>query len=273
MSTIPINSIAMPPHYVRGRMVDGRTVGGINGKNVADLMDVVIKAHDHLFKGKTREWKELVGKKLTWPFHTPILVAKNPKPEKVEDEKENKKILKQFKPHELIDGGHRLTVWRRLKQKEIEAKVENIPDPTDRFLEQYRTNAAHGLRLDKDARDNAIRVAHEVYKVSLTALAKETGMDRSSIIRILAEKQRKKGERAKPKKGATFTPPPASEGDMSIQGFMDRLDIIVGAFPKLAPELQKFVTEGITPSSKPKIATYVSRIREIADLFELPLKG
>ena len=75
MPTIKMNSIMMPEHYVRGK---------INGKNVSDLRDIVCNAN-----GET-DWHKLIGKKIKWPFHTPIEVAKNPEPSKGESLKGKK---------------------------------------------------------------------------------------------------------------------------------------------------------------------------------------
>lgn len=279
MDNLNIVDIKMPEHYVRGK---------INGKNVSDLMDVVVKANGHLFATeKSRDWKELVGKKVVWPFHAPILVAKNKAPvikvdaepgkEATKEEKAKakgaakkkmKEALKGFKAFELIDGGHRLTVWKRLKQKTIPAITKNFDEPSERFLEQYRTNAAHGLRIDKDGRDNAIRIAHEIYKVSINNLAKETGLDRSSIKRILAEKQRKKGprEKAGKNKSETFSPSATVITDMSVIGFIERLEILLAAFPKLASELTEVVSK-VKPDDRPRVAMLSGRLRELANIF------
>jgi hypothetical protein len=268
MPNVKIASIIMPEHYVRGK---------INGKNVSDLMDVVVKTHGHLFKdGKAPDWHELISKKLTWPFHTPIELAKNPTPtpgkalKKSEAtlEGRGKKKGRVFKPFELIDGGHRLTVWRRLKQKEIPATIKDIKDPAERFKEQYETNSSHGLRLDKDQRDNYVRVAHTVYRKSLSILAKETGLHRNSIIRILAEKQRKKTPRQK--KGE-FTTGQSLQSDMSVQGFIDRIQILTTAFPRLKDQIKAFLIENITTSGKSKLSSLVSQVRDIATTLEAPL--
>jgi hypothetical protein len=255
----------MPEHYVRGK---------INGKNVSDLMDVVVKAHGSLFKeGKPVDWHDLIGKKLSWPFHTPIEVARNMpekgKPlKKSESAVEGKKKGKVFKPFELIDGGHRLTVWRRLKQKELPAIIKDIKDPGERFKEQYETNSSHGLRLDKDQRDDYVRVAHTVYKKSLSILAKETGLHRNSIIRILAEKQRKKEPR---KKRGEFSSAQTVQSDMSVQGFLERLQILTAALPKLKNEIKKFLMENFTRSTQSKLTVIVSQVREIAVTLEAPI--
>lgn len=270
MSLIKMSSIMMPEYYVRGKL---------NSRNINDLMDIVIKTHSSLFKDSDKpDWHELVGKKLHWPFHTPIEVAKNPSPPKGEKLKgkgiktsgKGKKKATIFKAHEIIDGGHRFTVWRRLKQKEIEARVKDIPNFAQRFLEQYRTNAAHGLRLDKDARDNAVRIAHTVFKVSLTDLGKETGLDRSSIIRIIANKQRKEGPRSK-KKG-DLAAPAGSQGEMSVNGFIERVQTLHANFSRLQDGLASFLIANVTASGRSKLGAMVSTLKKLADIFEAPLK-
>ncbi len=260
MPGIKISSIAMPEHYVRGK---------INGKNVSDLMDVVVKTHGHLFKdGKATDWHELISKKLTWPFHTPIEIVKNPAPRKEKKPDKTKKKEKAFKPFELIDGGHRLTVWRRLKQKELPATIKDIKDPAERFREQYETNSSHGLRLDKDQRDNYVRVAHTIYKKSLSILAKETGLHRNSIIRILAEKQRKKGPR---QKRGEFDRVEVVASDMTVQGFLERLQTLTVVFPTMKDQITIFLTDNLTSSGRSKLVAFIAAIRLISSHLEKSL--
>ena len=60
MASIKITEIAMPEHYVRGKIIS---------KNVTDLMNVVVAANGHLFSEKDEtDWRKLIGKKIKWPF-------------------------------------------------------------------------------------------------------------------------------------------------------------------------------------------------------------
>ena len=267
MPSIKITAIGMPEHYVRGTLVDGRTVGGINGKNLNDLLDVVLKANGEIVPKKLR------GKKIVWPFHTSIILAKNTEPLKgkklkgVKAEGKGKKKGKVWRPYELIDGGHRLTLWRRLGQKEIEATVKTITDPSERYKEQFDTNSSHGFRLDKDHRDNYVRTQHNVFKRSLVALAKETGLNRSSIIRIMAEKQRKK----EPRKKGAFTKTTTHEAELSIEGFYSRLMTLVSNYDRIQKELESFLLANVTKAGRSKLGSIVAIIKRMAASFEVPL--
>lgn len=267
MPAIKIAAIGMPLHYVRGTLVDGRTVGGVNGKNLNDLLDVVLKAN-----GET-DPKKLKGKKIAWPFHTPIIVAKNPEPPKgkklkgVKKEGKGKKEGKTWRAYELIDGGHRLTLWQRLRQKDIEATVKTINDPSERYKEQFDTNSIHGFRLDKDHRDNYIRTQHNVFKRSLANLAKETGLDRSSIVRIMAEKQRKAG----PRKKGELTKSTAHEAELSVEGFYARLMMLVSNYDRLQKELEGFLLANVTKAGRSKLGSIIAIIKRMAVSFEIPL--
>lgn len=275
---VKLSAIAMPQAFTNDERLDPKLNyyirGKVNSKNVKDLMDVVVNAHGHLFKdSKKLDWKELKGKKLSWPFHTPVVLAKNPDPQKGEKLKgphaketgKGKKRGKVFKGYELLDGATRMTVWRRLGQKEIPAEIKTVTDPGQRFAIQYRTNAGHGLRLDKDSRDNAVRIFHNAYKWSLNQLAKETGMDRSSITRILADKQRKKGPREKGK--GSFVESAGHEAEMSVQGFHERLMSLLSNFPRITPTLRDFLSK-VPEQNREKLVTIARQVRDIATLYE-----
>ena len=181
MPKIKINEIQLPEHYIRG---------SVENKNVKDLLNIVLTHNNVGDIGELKKDQEIV-----WPF-PPIEIAKNlsKKPEKEKGKKKSKGEKKWF-AYEILDGVTRWTVAKKLKLKEIDATVKGIDDPKDRFVHQYTTNVGHGLRLDKDARDNAIRLLSSVYKLTGKAIAKECGLDEGSVSRILKNKQR--GENAK----------------------------------------------------------------------------
>ena len=280
MPTVKMSSIMLPQRYVREK---------INSKNLTDLLDVVKKANQkHLTKDGNfpKDMKKVV---LEWPFNAPVLLTKNAKPdslgtkeaqalkgEGVKATGKGKKKGKTFFPYEIIDGVHRYTLWRRLKQKEIEARIITVESPEDRFLEQYKTNASHGLRIDREGRDNFIRVAHKEFNVSLTKLAKESGLDRSSIVRILQTREHKKAVRqaqasTSPGKAA-FNVPSIDMSDMSVTGFLERLQMLLNAYPKLAPQIDKYLTENSTSIGKSKLGGIASRLRAIANQVEASFK-
>jgi len=279
MALIKMSEIALPEHYVREKVV---------GKNLADLMDIIVKHNDGLFQEQeSREPSKLKDKKLKWPFDSSILVAKLKEPEPAKPLKDGEKAetkkkgkAKVWKKFEIIDGMHRFTLWRRLGQKEIEANVKVIDEPGERYLEQYRTNSNHGLRIDKDGRDNAVKVAHNVYKISLGALVKETGLSRASVTRICASKQRKEGPRKKAEKkteaakkaGSTFASPDAPALGMSVTGFIERLQLLLNEFPNIADELTKHLIEIAKDNeSVKKLYSFEARLADLHQAFTMVL--
>jgi hypothetical protein len=288
---IKISEITLPEHYVRG---------ATKKSHINDLLSVVAGANG------VEEPEKLIGKKdIKWPF-PPIEIGRTGDTtykdlEKLEEEivnikdaiktekkrdtprqenlsklgleldlnKQNLKVLKGKKsfPFELIDGAHRLAVARILKLEEIDGTIKNIEPGAERFLRQYNLNAGHGLRLDKDMRDNAIRILSTVYKIPQKAIVAETGLDVSSVSRIIANKQRTNAPRkkAEPRKQKPefnekdFKQPetepeeknvkPAGNGKvtkaassnvndgMSVTGFIDRLIILYDGFIPLRLQL------------------------------------
>jgi len=266
-----INAIGMPEKFVPGAADASKNYyirEKINSKNLTDLMDLIVKSNPHLLKDPKNESK----KKLTWPFNTPVEVAKNPAPvkgkplgKKGKTEGKGKKKATVYRAFELIDGFHRFTLWRRLKQKEIPTTVKNITDPAARFLEQYVTNAGHGLRLDKDERDNYVRISHSVYKKSLSVLSKEVGLDRSSIARIIAEKQRKK----EPRKKGGFSGSNVHQAELSVLGFYERAVTLVSNFDRLQKELSEFIPLNVAKNLGPsKYGAFVATLKKIVTTFE-----
>ena len=266
MALIKISDITLPEHYVRGT---------VKSKHVSDLLDVVA-THNGV-----ATWADLIGKKtIQWPFPE-IDIGKNltPKPEKVakkKGEKVTKPKGKKWFPFELIDGAHRLAVAKRLKRKEIEAITRGIDDPGARYMHQYKTNVGHGLRLDKDARDNAIRTLAKVFNVSQKELVKETGLDVSSVSRIINARQRKEGPRAKPsRQGPTVTTIEAptestttESGSMTVEGFIDRLQGIVREFPKLQAPLLAYLISHTPKSKLTKLNEFAGLVRAIGETFD-----
>ena len=280
MALIKMSEIALPEHYVREKVV---------GKNLADLMDIIVKHNDGLFQEQeSREPSKLKDKKLKWPFDSSILVAKLKEPEPAKPLKDGEKAetkkkgkAKVWKKFEIIDGMHRFTLWRRLGQKEIEANVKVIDEPGERYLEQYRTNSNHGLRIDKDGRDNAVKVAHNVYKISLGSLVKETGLSRASVARICASKQRKEGPRKKAEKkteaakkaGSSFASPDAPALGMSVTGFVERLQLLLNEFPSLADNLSRHLSEIVEDAEGLKrLRDFENRLTSVCDCFRNALK-
>lgn len=117
----------------------------------------------------------------------PIEIASNgvKKPTKV---KKNGKT-ETIKPWELLDGQHRIKVNQLLKLPEINAIEKPIKDPGRRFLEQFKANSSHGLKLDLDERSQAIWEMVNTFKMQKREVAKQTGLHESSVGRIAARKQ------------------------------------------------------------------------------------
>lgn len=250
---IKISQIGLPAHYVRGKT---------SAANIKDLLDVVLKTN-----GETAPEK-LIGKKLNWPFHSPIIVAKNPEPKIGKSLGGDDKVkIKQWRPYEIIDGFHRLKIWQKLKQKEIEAVVkDDIVNPFDRFLMQYQTNSSHGLRLDKDARDEAIRKAYKEFKIPITKLSKAFGMHTSSIDRIIKFRQRIDRPRKKPAERkldeASNLPT-----EMNAQDFLGRLGLLCNTFPHIQNDVGK-LAHSIGPS---RLGSIVATLKRLIVALQQPL--
>lgn len=279
MSTVKISEIAMPEHYLRAK---------VKTSYINELLT------DLALINGVKDWHELIAAKekkvkVEWPF-PPIEVARNekqvlPPAEKGEKRSDVKKKIKVSKKkyflYEMIDGSHRITVARRLKMKEILTTVKNIPNHADRFLEQYKSNGGpRGLRLDKDDRDNAIRILAKEYGLSQKVLVQETGLDQASISRIIAAKQRSMGARKSSKKksdsddsGSAFTQgsgatrsSAASEATMSVNGFIERLQICCSELPKLKSGV---VAELNLVSNEKGLTLLIERVKEILDMLEV----
>jgi hypothetical protein len=291
MATVKLKDIAMPPHYLRAKIKASYV-----GELLTDLclINGVKDWHELLPKKEKTEKTDKDGKpifktitpKLDWPF-PPIEVARNeklvlPTAEKGSKPSETKKKLKVSKkkyfPYELIDGVHRQAVARRLKMKEISATVKSITNPADRFLEQYKTNAGpRGIRLDKDDRDNAIRIMSRDFNVSQKKLVELTGLDQTSISRIIAAKQRKEGPRKPPTKkeesgdSSPFSenqskPSASSEARMSVEGLLERLQICASDFPKLK---SSFITLLDQVANEKGLTLLIERVAAILDILRI----
>lgn len=269
MATVKINQIAMPPHYLREKI---KTV------YVNELLT------DLALINGVEDWHELIpakGKKIKveWPF-PPIEVARNEKQvlsptekgQKPSDVKKKLKTTKKYFPYELIDGIHRMTVARRIKMKELPATIKQITDPAERFLEQYKTNGGpRGLRLDKDDRDNAIRLMSKEFNISQKKLVEITGLDQTSISRIIAVKQRKEGPRKSSSKKdssddsviATSSEKPSAT--MTPEGFLTRLQICCSELPKLKSGI---VAELNQVANEKGLKLLIERVKEILDMLE-----
>lgn len=262
MATIKIKEIDQPPHYLREKVKASYItelcddLAAING--VKDWHE--LQPRKEKTTGITKDGKPIiktVSPKIDWPF-PPIEVARNEKqvlPPAGKDatsaatKKKLKAAKKKYFPYELIDGSHRIAVARRIGMKEIPATIKSILDPAERFLEQYKSNGGpRGLRLDKADRDNAIRILSREYQFSQKKLVEETGLDQTSISRIISGKQRREGPRkaATKKDGATTpagenkdpfttttTPTKGQQAEMTVNGFVERLQICCSEFPRL----------------------------------------
>lgn len=307
MPMLLVKEISLPDHYVRG---------AIRPSNVNDLMTVVInhnnaESAEELIKKKEISWpfdaievvrnEKAVENEKKFKAFVDALKEHNKdknKAKKIEEkdrrektikavQKELDKIkaeLKSFKlesknvfPYEIIDGGHRWTVAKRLKISDIEAKIRDIPNHGERYLEQYKLNSAHGLRLDKDQRDNAIRTLVKEFKIPQNALIKETGLTTASISRIVADKQRtglpKKKGGGRPRNNSQLgSSPPIS--DMSPEGFVDRLNQIIIEFPRLEVSLGKMLES--KPISAEKLFKFIQLLEIITKFFnnfKMPIVG
>lgn len=126
-----------------------------------------------------------------WPFD-PIEVAGNgvSKITKIKPKEGDKKgKTRTIKPWELLDGGHRVAVAVKMGLKDIPAIEKNIKDPGLRFLEQFRANSSHGLKLDVPERNQAIWELVNRFHMKVTTVADATGLHKASVSRIATKKQ------------------------------------------------------------------------------------
>lgn len=268
MASIKVNEITLPEHYVRDQ---------VKSSHVNDLLDVVASANG------VKDWKELIGKKIDWPFD-PIDIGKNlapkPEPAKKGEKKPKGEKPKRWFPFEIIDGAHRWTVAKRLRLKDIDATTRTIDNPADRFMHQYRTNVSHGLRLDKDTRDNAVRIMVNVYKMGVKEVAKEAGIAMSSVSRIANSKQRKTEPRKKaarnPKKGQIIGSQPSTGNGvadgMTVEGFLERLQTLAGEFHRLQAPILSYLVTNISKDHYPDLKEFAGKVRAIAETLDDAMK-
>ena len=136
----------------------------------AHVNDITIKDLLDIARFNKNEKKEIV-----WPF-PPI------------------DVVKEGDNFEILDGNRRTRVAKLLKIEAIPAIIKSIKSPVDRFLFQIQSNL-HGLMLDKNQRDNSIRLLNTKFKLSPDNLSKTFKLTQASISRILSRKQRKEGPR------------------------------------------------------------------------------
>ncbi len=141
-----------------------------------------------------QELVEVTKTTKTWPFPPIILThAKKAVGEAV---------------YEIVDGFHRFAVAIEVKAKTIPAEVIGRPaDDGEIVALQMKYNLQHGMRLEKDDRDRAIKIMRDKYSMKLDSISRLTGLDLSSVSRISRNLQRKtkeqkaagKAERAAPR--------------------------------------------------------------------------
>lgn len=213
MPKIKLSELKPPTWYIRRRL---------SQQNFEDLLTV----------GKSSK---------SWPFPDIEVV----KLSAAELEKLSKsKKTKDFR-YEVIDGWTRTNVAEALKLPSISAKILNLTAPKARFIEQYTTNATHGLRLDKDERDEAIRHMGKEFKMKEAEIAKITGLSQQSISRVIHNRQR--GSSAK----ATREAQRQAYADSPAEVFV-RVQTGLANFIELHEDVIDHLAKGIKEGSIPK---------------------
>ena len=181
----------------------------IKDVNIKDLLDIA--------KNNKDEKKQLV-----WPF--PAI-----------------EVVKNGKAYEILDGNRRTMVAKALKVEAIPAKILEIKDPGERYLYQIKANL-HGMMLDKDQRDNAIRLLAVQFKMKPEDLTKEFKLTKASISRILNKKQRKTEPRKRPTENRE------GEGDFSPTNLMERSFYIAEEFSVHGRDMKEFLNKLENPN-------------------------
>jgi len=91
--------------------------------------------------------------------------------------------------YEVLDGMHRLRVAGRLKLSSVDADVKKYASDADAYMAQLTTNLSHGLALDRESRDEAVKTLGKVYHVGVREIARQTKLAPASVSRIIAGKQ------------------------------------------------------------------------------------
>lgn len=205
----------------------------------SNIKDVTIKDLLDVAKNNKNEKKELV-----WPF-PPI------------------EVVKDGKKFEILDGNRRTKVAKLLKLSEIPATIKDIKSPADRFLYQIQANL-HGLMLDKDQRDNSIRLLGSKFKMSLEQLAKTFKLTKASISRILKGKQRKTGPRKQTRQNQ---PEQDNSKDFAPKGFMERTLFIADEYAKNRVDISEFLKKagGV---NKSKLAELIANLNSLTVMLE-----
>lgn len=85
------------------------------------------------------------------------------------------------KNKKLIDGYHRLIVYRLEQKKEIEAKVLDITEDQDIYLEALKRNSSHGMQLNLAEKKRAAIALYEKYKFTEAEIAKILSVTQQAI--------------------------------------------------------------------------------------------
>lgn len=180
-------------------------------------------------KGYVAELVEIAKESKEWPF-PPVTLTRTARATK--QTKKGGKPLRETTIIEVIDGNHRIETARELKYKTIPAEFKEFKTPADAYLYQYKSNVSHGLKLNKDLRDEAIRVLHFEHKVNQADLVKATGLTQASVSRILSKKQRTGAPRKKSKGGKETKKARVTTTDeaFSPKAFLERIGYLVEEF-------------------------------------------
>lgn len=85
------------------------------------------------------------------------------------------------KNKKLIDGYHRLVVYRLEQKKEIEVEVLDITEDQDIYLEALKRNSSYGMQLNLVEKKSAAIVLYEKYKFTQAKIAKILSVTQQAI--------------------------------------------------------------------------------------------
>lgn len=106
----------------------------------------------------------------------------------------------------LVDGLTRLKAAESIGLKVLEVQEKEYASPDLLLMDMWALNK-HGAPIEPKDRDNRIRLlASEPFNWVQTRIAKEFGLDQSSVSRILAEKQKAGEATGEAKSRKAFTP-------------------------------------------------------------------
>lgn len=188
--TLPLSAITHDPVCKRLRPINANYVKDLEAIALAEI------------KAGTPPVKVFSGS----PFPRIVVRAL---PLKEGDKRKDGTVLYEAQRYGIVQGNHRFRAADGLRRnfapkgnEEMEVELREYKSDAEALSDAIADNLSNGLHLNKDDRDDAIRVLHFELKVSQAELVKRFKMSKASISRICTKKQRKDGPRKKATKKA-----------------------------------------------------------------------